>query len=894
MKGSFAFLAVAALLWGCSNSVGVPSGREDSRESSLSGLDLKDMALVYSLGSTVTLGTDDSNALAHARPSMQVSFDYDFFVGTHEVTCAEMGKDCDDSLPAVNVTYFDAVLHANKRSVAEGYDTAYVYTGATFDSEGSCVNLDGLVFLPGVMAYRLPTEAEWVYAASRGWAPDSGWNADNSDYQAHKVCSAYIDGEGVCDMAGNVMEWVNDWYVPFRKEPVADFVGGSDGGQHGERVVKGGSYRNSAATTHLYSRGDIYTVTSVSKAEYVGFRLAFGPIENPMWLDKDGRQKNIVISVLADAMDVRHELNTNKVKFAFRNDETGNLAYVDYSEDNSSVVEIEDSLEVYHPDISPDGNWVAFCTGLEGVDGKSEMYVRRLDSAGSGLVKLDVESAAIPRWRALPEGDTAIVYVTSAGNNKNESAFKSASTWQVKFAGGKFGVPEKLFDGAYHGGISKDGSLAVSGARLLRARVSGRDTLWYNGEQACNASLHRNAKNTMLFLDFGGETGHKFVGENYATHEVVLFADSTGELVRSQKAPAGYTFDHTEWAVGADSLVVATLVDSDGAHRKVVLLNAFTGEIFEILRGEELWHPAVWINARDRALIDPDLDLDSAGAYYTPQMEFYGLELRVKMEYFWKSRDSVTAVLLGSSRSMFGVNASFVQSENLLNMAYSSGDIYGMTYLAENYVFSHLPKLKFLVLEFSPDFMWVNAQTSWLPVYEKSPGIRYDESHGFWVDSVPKGFVSLVEESYKTRPGQMLPYSFDEFLLPSEGWGKATVSNDSMLYRPDLPDAVNNMAAFENLVALATEKGIQVVLLVPPQNPGYAQTGAFGVYGVRRSVAQELLERAKAMDAVLFDENKMGKHDYTSGMAFNTDHLSREGARQLSGRLDSLFRTLRK
>ncbi|MBR4348540.1 MAG: TIGR02171 family protein [Fibrobacter sp.] len=892
--GALVLFFLLANLNGCSNSTGAYEKKEGERISVLDSLDLKDMIPVRSFGENVTLGTNSDKASSHAKPSMKVSFDYDYFIGKHEVTCAEMGLSCGGSLPAVNVTYFDAILYANKRSIAEGFDTAYTYTGATFDNEGACVNLDGLVFLPTVNAYRLPTEAEWVYAASLGWVPDSGWNADNSDYRTHEVCSSFIDGSGLCDMAGNVMEWVNDWYVTFRKEPVADFVGGVDGGVHGERVVKGGSYRNSAATTYLYTRGDIYTVTSVSKAEYVGFRLAFGAIGNPMWLDEDGRQKNIVISVLASSMDMRHELNTNKVKVAFRDDETGNLAYVDYSEDVSSVVEIDDTLEVYHPDISPDGNWVAFCTGLEGVSGKSSVYVRMLDSAGSGLVRLDVENAAIPRWRVLANGDTVIVYVTDAGNNRDESAFMRASTWQVQFADGKFGTPEKLFDGAYHGGVSRDGSLAVSGARLLRARVASRDTLWYNGEQACNASLSRDKSKRTLFLDFAGTTGHKFVGEDYATHEVILFADSAGALERFQKAPAGYTFDHTEWVVGEDSLVVATLVDSDGAHRKVVLLNAYTGELFNVLRGEELWHPAVWMNERDHSLVDPDLDLDSAGVYYTPEMDYYALELRVKMERFWKLRDSVTAVVLGSSRVMFGVNESFVESETLLNMGYSSGDIYGMEYLTMNYVLRHMPQLKFLVLEFSPDFMWVTEEVSWAPMYVMSPGIRYDESHDFWVDSVPKGFVLLVEDSYKTRPGQMLPYSFDEFMLPAVGWGEASIAHDSVYFTLDLPSVKKNRIILQNIVNAARERGVQVVLLVPPQNPGYAETGVFGIYSMRRSAAQELLEWARTLDVLFLDENKMGYHDYDSSMAFNTDHLSREGARQLSTRLDSLFRAARK
>ena len=102
----------------------------------------------------------------------------------------------------------------------------------------------------------------------------------------------------------------------------------------------------------------------------------------------------------------------------------------------------------------------------------------------------------------------------------------------------------------------------------------------------------------------------------------------------------------------------------------------------------------------------------------------------------------------------------------------------------------------------------------------------------------------------------------------------------------------NNMAMFESLIRAATERNLKVILLVPPQNPGYVKTGAIGIYSVPRSMAERLLERVKKMDAVLFDENKMGYHDYTSSMAYNTDHLSAKGAKQLSGRLDSLFQAL--
>ena len=128
------------------------------------------------------------------------------------------------------------------------------------------------------------------------------------------------------------------------------------------------------------------------------------------------------------------------------------------------------------------------------------------------------------------------------------------STWQVKFANGKFGKPEKLFDGAYHGGVATDNRFAISSSPLLRARLSdgkkNEDKIWYNEEQACNASLSKDGSKRTLFLDFGGTEGKSFAGKKYGVHEMLLVADSTGHLLKTIASPKGYTFDHTEWAVG--------------------------------------------------------------------------------------------------------------------------------------------------------------------------------------------------------------------------------------------------------------------------------------------------------------------------------------------------------
>jgi hypothetical protein len=134
------------------------------------------------------------------------------------------------------------------------------------------------------------------------------------------------------------------------------------------------------------------------------------------------------------------------------------------------------------------------------------------------------------------------------------------------------------------------------------------DEIWYGGEQACNVSLNRGTGKQTLFLDFAGKTGRSYVGENYATHERVLFMDSTGSLIHSLKAPKGFTFDHTEWTVGSDSFFVATLADVNGNHKKIVLLNSNTGEMLPLIEGTELWHPAFWMQDRN---VDSRWDYDS-------------------------------------------------------------------------------------------------------------------------------------------------------------------------------------------------------------------------------------------------------------------------------------------
>jgi formylglycine-generating enzyme required for sulfatase activity len=97
---------------------------------------------------------------------------------------------------------------------------------------------------------RLPTEAEWEYAARAGsmearYGPiaEVAWHRANSGYQPHEVAQRRANGFGLYDVLGNVSEWVNDWYdlnySYYRNSPSQDPIGPTNGT---ERVLRGGSW----------------------------------------------------------------------------------------------------------------------------------------------------------------------------------------------------------------------------------------------------------------------------------------------------------------------------------------------------------------------------------------------------------------------------------------------------------------------------------------------------------------------------------------------------------------------------------------------------------------------------------------------------------------------------
>lgn len=920
-------LAASLVLFAaCSNDSGSSASEDEVAEVLSTENDSRHdgFILVHSKNVKGHVGTDDLSAKINERPQMETTFSYDFSLEKHETTCGDFKKvmveefgdkffatECDnDSLPVTNVTYYDAILYANARSKAKRLDTAYTYQGKSFNSDNHCVNLEGLNFLPEKEGFRLPLEAEWMLSANQGWNTQNSWNADNSKGQVHKICQSGQNSAGFCDFEGNVMEWVNDWLGLFKNGSISNYVGAPGGNNLGEHILKGGHFNSTPGTIHTYNRGDTYVVTGATFANYVGFRLAVGAIPNPTWLSNNGNASKSKLTALANSATLRKQTGTYNTKIAFRNETTENLTFLDYSSGAMSFVEIEDSIPVYHPEISPNGKHVAFCTKIEGVPGASELYVRDLNEKGSNRVKLDVESAAIPRWKVI-DGDTVLIYVSSAKTNSDENFFTESSTWKVSFSNGKFGTPQKILDGAFHGGISDDQKLAVTGSTLLRTRIatekdiyqkSAKDTVWYNQEQACNVSLAKDGSKRTLFLDFGSSTGKNFVGESYRVHERLFIADSNGKLIQSIMAPRGYSFDHSEWAT--DNLAIATLNDAQGNHKKIVLVNLADNSLTDLVEGTDLWHPTLWAS-RSSSAADKTIDLDSAGVYMDPNDSWGSILMRYNMELLWRYHDTLNVAIVGSSRPLESLSPALLSGEFFaINFAHTPNSIYSSKDYLDHYIFPHSPRLKYIVISLDIDFWYKTNDASggnfFLTNTAHYPGYRYDANHDYWIDGIPDGLLSATENGLRVDNDYIFLGDRGRLLQTAcISWGKdALIEMDSTIYDNHSSYINNSIDALKDIIQKAASRDIYVVGMIFPQSPKYKQTGAFGRYGLRRSKAQKVIQQISDLSAafpnfVLMDENKMGNHDYTDAMALDYDHLCDEGGKQITARLDSLLKTLK-
>ncbi len=244
----------------------------------------------FQMGRTTGSGDDDEVPVHYVSLSP-------FAICRHEVTQAEwqavMGSNPAEDWgvgpnhPVYYVSWYAILKYCNLRSIAEGYTPVYTINGSVDPFYWGVVPAydsppwNGVICAWDADGYRLPTDAEWEFAARGGTNfPDyvfSGsndinqvaWNDGNATiYGVKPVCTKAPNALGIHDMSGNLWEYCWDWLDDYTGEDEVDPTGPATGFL---RIARGGYWLNLPQQCRVYERSGYYPFEG---SYWMGFRVA--------------------------------------------------------------------------------------------------------------------------------------------------------------------------------------------------------------------------------------------------------------------------------------------------------------------------------------------------------------------------------------------------------------------------------------------------------------------------------------------------------------------------------------------------------------------------------------------------------------------------------------------